>query len=393
MYITEVNDTATLEQHRDAWVSLLDDISDPSASFLNPGWAIEWWKQFGGEGKLSVLLLMNDGQLVGIAPLAIWRWPFAASPLRVLRFVGNGKSDHLDICIRPEFRTLGLPILCDYIRQRLRWHAADFLDIPEDSPNLDAMQSELGAKMHPTVLLRAIVCPYLRLGSKSWPDFYAGQRSKSTRKDLERRRRRLAELGQLEFRRHERPDDILLVFPKLFDLYERRWKDKFLSSSFAGQREREFYPAMALDFARQGHLDLITLQLNEKLLAFSLGVTHNKGFTWLITAHDPEYSKYFPGQQLLVYLLQSVFERGDIAEFDFTRGEEEYKYKWADSERRNMRLLVARPSPLGLLPLVATSTYAFLRRQAKRSAFLRHIKLELLGTLRRTMRFSRTDTR
>lgn len=79
-----------------------------------------------------------------------------------------------------------------------------------------------------------------------------------------------------------------------------------------------------------------------------------------------------------------------MEEFDFTRGEEDYKYKWADSERHNMRLLVARPSPFGLLPLVATSTYALLRRQAKRSAFLRRIKLELPGKLRSIMQSYRT---
>jgi CelD/BcsL family acetyltransferase involved in cellulose biosynthesis len=381
MHVIEVNDLAELEQHKEAWTALLNDIDDPSAVFANPGWAIEWWRHFHDEGRLGVLFLMADTRLVGVAPLAIWRWPFAASPLRVLRFLGNGTSDHLDICIHPDFRERGLPVLGEHIRERMRWHFADLLDIPEDSPNLPALQTLLRGRLHSTLLQRAIVCPYLHIGSSPWADYYAGQRSKSTRKDLERRRRRLGELGRMTFRRHIQADDIASAFPRLFDLYEKRWNNKFLSVSFAGTRERAFYPAMAAALSRQGRLDLLTLELDDQLLAFSLGASHKGRFTWLITAHDPDFAKFFPGELMLVFLLESVFQRGDIAEFDFTRGEEDYKYKWADSERYNMRLLVARPSPFGLLPFVTTSVYTAVRRLAKRSAFLRRMKLEVLGKL------------
>ena len=166
-----------------------------------------------------------------------------------------------------------------------------------------------------------------------------------------------------------------------------------MSVSFADSAERRFYPAMALDFAQQGRLDLITLELDGRILAFSLGVTHGNRFTWLITAHDPEYAKYFPGELILVYLLESVFERGDIEEFDFTRGEESYKYKWADSERYNMRLLAARPSPLGLMPFIAKTGYVVLRREAKKSSFLRYVKLELMGKLLTRKRFSQESAK
>lgn len=381
MHVIEVNNFDALEQHREAWAALLADVFDCSAVFVNPGWVLEWWKRFGSMNELCVLMLMNNDRLVGIAPLGIWRWPFGRSPVRVLRFIGSGSADHLDFCVHPDFRAAGLPILCEHIQRRMRWHLLDFLDIPEDSENLPVIRSALGGGRPRSALLRAIVCPYLRIGSSPWQAFYGQQRSKSTRKDLERRRRRLGDLGQLQFQRHQQREDIQSVFPKLFELYEKRWEQKYLTISFAGPRERDFYPAMALDFARQGRLDLVTLELDGRVLAFSLGVLHNHRFTWLITAHDPDYAKYFPGELMLVQVLESVFNRGDIEEFDFTRGEESYKYKWADSERYNMRLLVTRPSLFGLLPFVTIIGYARLRREAKKSRLLRYVKLELLGRL------------
>lgn len=46
-----------------------------------------------------------------------------------------------------------------------------------------------------------------------------------------------------------------------------------------------------------------------------------------------------------------------------------------------MRLLAARPSPLGLVPLLATGAYSTLRRQAKKSRLLREVKLRWMGKL------------
>ena len=381
MHVIEVHDINMLEQYRPQWAELLDGISGSSTVFASPGWVVEWWRQFSDGAELRVLLLMQETTLIGIAPLAIWRWPVAAGPVRVLRFVGHGTSDHLDFCIHPDHRAAGLSVLCEHIRHRLRWHLLDLLDLPEDSPNLERLRSALGRGAQTTILLRGIVCPYLRLESRPWDSFYAAQRSKSSRKDLERRQRRLAELGELTFRRYDDPADVRTVFPRLATLYAKRWDGQFLSVSFAGPREQRFYPAMAADLAEQGRLDLVTLELDQQVLAFSLGAIHRECFTWLITAHDPQYAKYFPGELMITNLLKRVFSRGDIGEFDFTRGEEPYKYKWANDQRYNMRLLAARPSPLGLVPLLATGAYSTLRRQAKKSRLLREVKLRWMGKL------------
>lgn len=381
MHVIEVRDIDSLQDYRKPWLRLLDETSTCSTVFASPGWVMEWWRQYGEGAELRVLLLMQEQTLIGIAPLAIWRWPFAAGPVRILRWLGNGTSDHLDFCVRPDQRADGLALLCEHIRRKLRWDLIDLLDVPEDSPNLEPVRLALGRGAHSTMLLRGIVCPFLRLESSSWDAFYAAQRSKSSRKDLERRQRRLAELGELMFCRYDDPVAVRAIFPKLHALYAKRWDEQFLSVSFAGTREQRFYPAMAAAFAEQDRLDLITLELDGRVLAFSLGAVHRQYFTWLITAHDPEYAKFFPGELMMTHLLESVFARGDIEEFDFTRGEESYKYKWANAERYNTRLLVARPSPLGLLPMLATGGYTVLRRQAKKSRLLREIKLRWMGKL------------
>jgi CelD/BcsL family acetyltransferase involved in cellulose biosynthesis len=381
MHVIDVHNIDTLEKYQQPWVELLEQISGSSAAFASPGWIIEWWKQFGEGAGLHVLLLMEQTTLVGIAPLGIWRTPTASGPVRVLRFVGHGTADHLDICIVPDHRAAGLNLLCDHIRHQLKWHLVDLLDVPEDSPNLELLRLGLGRGAQTALVLRGIVCPYLRLEAQSWETFYAERRSKSSRKDLERRMRRLAELGELGFQRYAAPDAVREVFPRLFALYAKRWDQQYLSVSFAGPKEQRFYPAMAAAFAARGRLDLVTLELDGQVLAFSLGVVHGRCFTWLITAHDPAYAKYFPGELMITHLLESVFARGDIDEFDFTRGEESYKYKWANAERYNKRLMVARPSPFGLVPLLGTGAYSTLRRQAKKSRLLRDIKLRWMGKL------------
>ena len=50
------------------------------------------------------------------------------------------------------------------------------------------------------------------------------------------------------------------------------------------------------------------------------------------TGFTLEHRKLSPGFVLLGHIMQDAFER-DINEFDFLRGDEEYKYRWTESKR------------------------------------------------------------
>lgn len=63
-----------------------------------------------------------------------------------------------------------------------------------------------------------------------------------------------------------------------------------------------------------------------------LGLIFQGRFYSWVAAYDSDYHCYGPGRQLLHYLLKESFERGH-REFDFLRGNEAYKWKYATHTR------------------------------------------------------------
>jgi len=386
MNIVHFDNINDLKNYRNQWSSLVEQASESSAPFVTPEWALNWWEHFGNGKTLSLLALFDGEQMVGIAPLAISRRELLGLPVKTIGFIGAGLSDHLDFYVVPRLRAEGLTKIFDYIVNRLKWEMMDFWDVPSDSENLGILKDLMKRYSLSASLVESIPCPYLRIQGKEWESFYSEKRSKSTRQDLQRRFRRLSELGKAEFRTYREPERVAEIFPQLFSLYKKRWERKNISMDFAGETEKIFYAQMAVDFARSGKLDLLTLEVNDVVIAFTLSLTHGTQFTWLITAHDPDFEKYYPGELVLVRLLENTVRQGKFYEFDFTRGDEPYKYKWTDQSRSNLRILVSNSKVQGKMLHVATLLYLGARKKAKKSKLMREIKLNLLGKIKASLK-------
>jgi CelD/BcsL family acetyltransferase involved in cellulose biosynthesis len=382
MHIVHIDNLQDLRNYTDRWSALLEHASESSAPFLSPAWALNWWDHFGSGKTLSFLALFDKDRMVGIGPLAISKNRSLGFPIKTIGFVGAGLADHLDFYVVPELRDDGLPMIFDYIVNRLEWDMMDLRDVPADSENVKIIKELAEQHKLSGSFMQSIPCPYLSIDGKDWESFYSEKRSKSTRQDLQRRFRRLSEVGRAEFRTYNESEDVPDIFPQLFSVYTKRWDKKNISLAFSGEPERRFYVQMAVDFARSGKLDVLTLEVNGDVIAFTLSVTHGTQFTWLITAHDPDFEKYYPGELVLVRLLENTFRQGKFHEFDFTRGDEPYKYKWTDQSRPNLRILMSNGKIPGRMLHAATLLYLDMRKRAKRSKLMREIKLNLLGKIK-----------
>ncbi len=58
-----------------------------------------------------------------------------------------------------------------------------------------------------------------------------------------------------------------------------------------------------------------------------------------LSGYDRAFSRYSVGTQLLAHTIRAAIEEG-LAEFDFLRGEEEYKFDWADRVRLDVNLTI-----------------------------------------------------
>jgi CelD/BcsL family acetyltransferase involved in cellulose biosynthesis len=385
MEILRIDSLDGLDGYQDTWTDMLTRINESSSVFLSPTWVFNWWDCFGRGKDLCILLSFEKDRMMGMAPLAIFTHRILGIPVRILRFIGYGHADHMDFCIDESRRRDIMESFFNYMFEELSWDVMDLMDVPEDSPNLPILK-ELFDKYHITVdIQKSIVCPYLPLNGDRWEAYYAGKRSKSTRQDLRRRMRRLGDLGVVAFRRYEDSESAGHIFPQLLHVYEKRWKNKNLSVSFVGEKDRVFYRKVTVDFALDGRLHLLTLELDQQVIAFTLSAIMGTRFTWLITAFDPAFTKFFAGELVLTHLLEDVFQRAAFNEFDFTRGDEPYKFKWTDRQRWNLRILAQNKGFMKKVPFSAIRSYAAIRREAKKSEFLRKVKLNFVGQISRAV--------
>ncbi len=381
MQIQLISNPDDLKPYRPQWKTLLEHSTGSSPLFLSPEWIENWWKHFSDGRQMQTILFLNGNRLAGIVPLFTTTTHVLGFPFKILRFLGSRHADHLDFCFDPELRYECTQRLFRFAGEHLQWDVMDLMDVPEDSRNLPILRTVLTEQDYPFQVEPSILCPFLPVNGDDWPVYYANTRSKSTRKDLTRRLRRLAEGSEAVFRQYDDPETVREVFPCLVEVYEKRWTGKNLSLSFAGTKERQFYQDVSADLCRDGRLHLLTLEAQGQIVAFTLSAMHGTQFTWLITAYNPEYERYFPGEQILARLLESVFDMKRFHEFDFTRGEEPYKYKWTSSHRWNVRVLVRNRKTFSQIPFSGIRMAANIRREAKKIKVIRKIKLNLIGNI------------
>lgn len=208
----------------------------------------------------------------------------------------------------------------------------------------------------------------------SFEDYKHFLRSKSKRllKDQERRRRRLAEtLGPLAFAVDDRSPDVLEL--------AAQWKWQQLHDT--GARNYLAEPNNLAFLRALQARDLLTsstLRADGRLLAVWLGFMHEGVWSgWIFTYdHAPELKSFSLGHQLLHSMLEESHRRGH-REFDFSIGDEDYKWFYATDAR-----VIA---PLGTAPLrqrLLSSSKAAARRALSLSP-------ELLEALRRLKKRAR----
>jgi CelD/BcsL family acetyltransferase involved in cellulose biosynthesis len=331
----------------DEWNAMLAE-SLTDAPFLRFEYLRDWWQTLGGgewpQAELSVVTAREDDHLVGIAPLfhAINRDGQSA-----LMLLGSIEiSDYLDLIVRPADLLRFLSGLLDFLasRETLRlrsgqagsWRALDWYNLPEASPTLPALEAE--SVNRGWTFTREVYqpAPYIPLPADF--DTYLAGIDKKQRHEIRRKLRRAAE--------HEVPvrwylvDDESTLESEMDGFFalmtQDPAKEKFLTESMRGQML-----ATARTALRGGWLWLAFLEIGGQKAAGSFNFDYNNRLWGYNSGVNRGFIELSPGWVLLSHTLQWACEHGR-SEFDFMRGNEEYKYRFGARDRSVMRGKVVR---------------------------------------------------
>jgi CelD/BcsL family acetyltransferase involved in cellulose biosynthesis len=315
------------------WDDLADRIG--AAPWLRPGWFSAWWESF-GSGTLRIYAARDDGRLVGVVPTAKQR-----------RRVTSASNWHT-----PAFGLLGKPeaiarLAAALFGDRPQQISLAFVTEQRDADAVRRAAREHGYQWISRTLERS---PYVAIDG-SWEEYERSRASKLL-SELRRRRRRLAEEGELSFECDDGGEQLDERLAEGFEVEAAGWKGAGGSAISSRSDTDRFYRAVAHWAAHRGWLRLAFLRLDGKPFAFDLAIEHDGVHYLLKTGFDPSFSRFAPGMILRHEMLSRAFAVG-LRSYEFLGADNAWKLDWTETTRDRDLLQAFARSPSGLVEWAA----------------------------------------
>lgn len=127
-------------------------------------------------------------------------------------------------------------------------------------------------------------------------------------KELRRRARRLAEVGQPAYRVFGPGEDVEPWLNRFLDLEASGWKGRERTAMASNRPSREFFERVVSAAVARGRLQMLSLELDSVPIMMMCGFIAGEGAFGFKMAYDERYAKYSPGVLLHLFYMQSMGE-------------------------------------------------------------------------------------
>jgi CelD/BcsL family acetyltransferase involved in cellulose biosynthesis len=347
----------------DALAAVWEELADPQhpgAAFRSWAWISAWWKCFSADREPFVLVAREGETVVGLLPLCSERAPLGG---RRLVFMGEGivGSDYLGIvCPAADEERLARAFADHLARESYDDITLD--GILRGDPLLPALEGVLPASRAEVELRYR--CPHIALVGdfesylKTLPDGTGAQ--------FKRRRRWLEKQPGYEIECLTDPAALVVGLDALFELHHKRWAAEGGSDAIDGPDVEAFHRLAGRALAERGWARLWIMQVDGAPRAASYGFRHGDRLAFYQAGYDPEWRQRSVGTVLLGEIVRQMYDES-VAEYDFLRGTEPYKLKWANGWRETVRLRARDASLRAMIHDAGRTAYWRLRAAGKRA--------------------------
>lgn len=339
--IRVVTERGEFESLAGVWYELIQDVGSDNSIYLTHEWLSTWWRHFGEEKKLNILLIEKQGQVIGIIPLMRTEYRIGLLRVRALETIGSEYCNYVGL-VRSGNGEEAITTLVAYLEDELvKNRLVLLLDlVPEDSKILALLRSgshllleNLASQERVTTL-----APYVALPA-TWDEYYHSL-GRKRRQKLRRASQSLQEAHSVQFQECNE-DNLKYMLSEFFDLHQKRWSFVNTDRWFSDPRMRAFYEDIATQFIKKGWLHFSSLNIDGKMANAQYGYIYNHKFYAVMAARDTRYSEYSIGHLHDKFLIEEMIGR-QLKEFDYSRGDEPYKFYWAKSARKYIQVLIIR---------------------------------------------------
>jgi CelD/BcsL family acetyltransferase involved in cellulose biosynthesis len=347
--VLEINDVEELSQYRLAWNVLLPET--PGASFFHTiDWLETYWRHFGHNQKLRVLVVRSAGAVVGIVPLCVRKEHYRLGTLRVLTYpLDNWGTWFGPIGPHPAATMLAAMQYIGHAKRdwdmiELRWTGPETTDCGRVARSMRAANLFSAKNEYQTTSIVDL--------PENW-DAYVASKSSSLRRQFRRTLKHLFDERRGEFVRHRPAPAREGDGDPRWDLYEMcelaalaSWQGSATNgNTITHDRVRDYCRDAHRAAARLGMVDVNILQMDGRPVAFLYNYIYQGRITALRTGYDASAGHDGIGSGLILKSIEDSISRGDQM-IDFGPGEREHKRRLRTRTEASYRLSYV---PLGSL--------------------------------------------
>lgn len=300
-------------------------------------WAYQraWWEHLkpAGSRLVTIATRKDEDELVGVACL------FALD--QTIHFNGCiEETDYLDLITPPDLavEVWQATLNCLEATDAVSWRALDLCNIPEQSPTRTILSAIAEKKSYSFEENLIEVCPIIQLPEAF--DAYLESLDSKQRRELSRKLRR-AEAAEVTTTIINQSDNIENEVDSFLELLQ---KSTFEKRDWLNDGRRAMFHDVARAMQDRGALQLMFTAVEGRRAAALFNFDYNDRIWVYNSGLDPTaFAALSPGVILTTTAIEEAIKLGR-GEFDFLRGDEEYKYRFGAVDTKIFRCRVERPA-------------------------------------------------
>lgn len=319
----------TFEEAKQVW-SDFEKTSDCYV-FQTYEWLYNWFKAVGNDINMKPCLVKveaENGEPLMFLPLGIQK----KYGVQCLTWMGGIVTDYHAPILGKNFSNVVDSVKFCYLWEQIKDKLPQF-----DVIHFEKQPGKICEQYNPFLYLK---CHPFREKSyainmqKPQEDHVESKAKKNIQADSRRQMRRLAKIGNLRFKVAGDFSDVNVLTSKMIEQKARRYQETGMRNLFEDDMYRKFYLNTAKDLVQTGFVHVSGLFLDDVIIAIHLGLIYRNRFYYLMPSFEGgSWARYSPGRLLLEYLIKWCLDNR-IEVFDFTVGDDSYKYYWANQEMK-----------------------------------------------------------
>jgi len=325
---------------REEWKQLF--VTAKCSPFLSWEWLSTWYKWFGAGRTPFILKATRENQLIGLLPLCFEEKKVLGMRVKRLAFIGEqvGGADYLDLIAKSDDKHEVLSAIFDFLKKENCFDVICLENLASDSITAEFLQNFNENTTKPRLRYAnrtTAICPQIDL-SGGWETVL--QESKRAA-NFKRRLKQLEKMPDFEFRTVTSPDETGAAFERFYHLHEKRWSKNGGSELSGHPKLVSFQRDLIQSLAASGLLRFDELWAEGECRAAVYGLDDGRAFYYYNSGYDLEWANKSVGLVLIGLSVKNAIERGNRV-YDFLRGDETYKFDWANDKSELVTVSLSR---------------------------------------------------